>query len=822
MSRKLAWNALHLAVLTAFAFAQPLFDLLGKTPEFFAVRGSRPVDIVVFALVVVLVPPLVLVAAEAAVAAVSAWAADALHLAFVGVLAAVVALQVVRDHVVSTVVAFALVAIGGALFAALYARARAVRMFMTVLAPVPAIFFVVFLVRAPVLELEGTAKALTIPQPKHDAPVVLVVLDEFPVMSLMDASRKIDAGRFPHFAELARSSTWYRNATSVHEHTTEAVPSIFTGLDPKQGDLPIAADHPHNLFTLLGKRYRMDVFESVTQLCPERLCARRKESFESRMSSLADDLEVVYGHLVLPKRLEERLPSISNTWEGFSGKSHGDGDTAERGPLVVSGTGDIDREVGRQMWHDQRFVWDSWVAGIDPHSRPTLYAMHILMPHYPWRYLPNGKQYGNSLSIDGLNGDTWFDDPWVVEQGWQRHLLQVGFTDHLLGELIARLKRTGIWNRAFVAVVADHGVSFIPGEHRRSVTPGNLPDIASVPLFVKLPGQARGRIDDRHVETIDIVPTIADVLGVKMPYRPDGFSLLHPRPVPRVVVREREGGERSASDASIVRRRDETLRRQLRLFGSASWASVYTIGPHRELIGRAVPRSVAATDASVSIDGDSLFRTVDLRSQLSPSHVTGRASKGPLDLAIAVNGRVGAVTRTFVVDGSNHFAAFVPETAFRQGANRVDVYAVGAHDRLERLRGGAGAESTWTLRGAVLLDAAGRTVRVRRGALDGLVEDWFNERETIRFGGYAADTARGHLADQVLVFSGGRFLYSGTTTVGRKRIPFHGKSPDASVRIGFVFDLPRTLVGRGPLRFFAVRGEQASELRYVKDFPWRP
>jgi hypothetical protein len=821
MRRTLAWNALHLTVLSSFAFAQPLFDLLGKTPEFFAVRGSRAVDIVVFALVVLVVPPLVLVTVEAVVWLASQRAAEIAHLVFVAALAGIVALQVVRDHLTSTFVVLALSAAVGAGFALLYHRTRAVRTFASVLAPVPVLFFVLFLFRAPVLELEGTAKALTIPQPKHDAPVVMLVFDEFPVVSLLDGENQIDAGRYPNFAALARTSSWYRNATTVHEHTTEAVPSILSGLDPRKGQLPIAADHPDNVFTLLGKRYDMDVSESVTQLCPEHLCRRQKEGFGSRMSSLADDLEVVYGHLVLPKRLEERLPSISNTWQGFSGKSHGDGDTAERGPLLVSGNEDIDRAVGRQMWHDQRFVWDSWVESLRPRTRPTLYAIHILMPHYPWRYLPSGKQYGNSLSIDGLDGDTWVKDPWVVEQGWQRHLLQVGFTDRLLGELVARLKREGIWNRALVVAVADHGSSFIAGEHRRSVTPANLPDIASVPLFVKLPGQTRGRIDDRHVETIDIVPTIADVLGVRMPYKPDGFSLLRPRPLPRVVVREREGGQVAGEEAASVRGKATTLERQLKLFGSGNWNRVYEIGPHRELLGRTVPRSAPELDAGVSIDGDSLFRSVDLGSQLSPSHVTGRVSKGPLDLAIAVNGRIGAVTRTYVVDGAQHFAAFVPETAFRQGANRVEVYAVGADGKLDRLQGGAGSESTWKLQGTSLRDAAGRTVPIRPGALDGVVEDWFNERESIRYGGWAADTRRGHLAEQVLVFSGNRFVYSGTTTVGRKRIPFHGKGPDDVVRIGFVFDLPRAVIGDGPLRFFAVRNGTASELRYVKDFPWR-
>jgi hypothetical protein len=820
MRRTLAWNALHLAVLSSFAFAQPLFDLLGKTPEFFAVRGSRGVDIVVFALVVVVVPPVVLVAVEAALWLASPRAAEVAHLVFVAALAGIVALQVVRDQLTSTAVVLLLSAVLGAAFAALYASTRAVRTFTSVLAPVPVLFFVLFLFRAPVLELEGTAKALTIPQPKHDAPVVMLVFDEFPIVSLMDGRRQIDAGRYPNFAALARTSSWYRNATTVHEHTTEAVPSILSGLDPRKGQLPIAADHPDNVFTLLGTRYGMDVFESVTQLCPEHLCRRQQEGFASRMGSLADDLEVVYGHLVLPKRLEERLPSISNTWQGFSGKSHGDGDTAERGPLLVSGNEDIDRAVGREMWHDQRFVWDSWVESLRPHARPTLYAIHILMPHYPWRYLPSGKQYGNSLSIDGLDGDTWVDDPWVVEQGWQRHLLQVGFTDRLLGELVARLKREGIWNRALVVAVADHGTSFLAGEHRRSVTPGNLPDIASVPLFVKLPGQTRGRVDDRHVETIDIVPTIADVLGIRMPYKPDGFSLLKPRPVPRVVVREREGGQVAGEEAAIVRGKAKTLARQLKLFGSGTWDRVYAIGPHRELLGRAVSRSAPELDTSVSIDGDSLFRSVDHASQLSPSHVTGRVSKGPLDLAIAVNGRIGAVTRTYVVDGAQHFAAFVPESAFRQGANRVEVYAVGAGGKLERLRGGAGAQSTWKLQGSTLRDAAGKSVPVRPGALDGVVEDWFNERESIRFGGWAADTAGGHLAEQVLVFSGNRFVYSGTTTVGRKRIPFHGKEPDDVVRIGFVFDLPRSAIGDRPLRFFALRNGVASELRYVEDFPW--
>lgn len=829
MSRVLTRNALHLAVLSTFAFAQPLFDLLGKTPEFFVVRRSTALDVIVFALVAALVPPALLVAIEALAGLASARALGVVHLVFVAGLAGVVALEVVRHHTGSTVAAFLGSAAIGAAFAALYARTRGPRLFLSVLAPVPLIFLALFFARSPVLKLEGTAKALSIPALQRTPPVVLVVFDEFPIASIMGPDQRVDAVRYPNFAALATTSTWYRNASSVHEHTTEAVPAILTGRYPTAGQLPVAQDHPDNLFTLLGKRYRMNVYESVTQLCPEKLCARHREPFGDRMGSLADDLKVVYGHLVLPKRLEDRLPSVSNTWQDFGGTGHSNVDTATRAPLVVNGSGDIDRAVGRQMWRDQRFIWDRYVNALQPSAQPTLYAMHILLPHYPWRFLPSGKQYGNALGIDGLKADAWDPDPWLVEQGWQRHLFQVGFSDRLLGNLVARLKTERIWDRAMVVAVADHGVSFVPGQHRRSITRGNIADIASVPLFVKLPGQQRGRISDADAQTVDIVPTIADALGLPLPYGVDGRSLLHAVGTRVVDVRGRQGDDVRASQGAVVQARNATVARQLTLFGSGSWTKVFAVGPHRELLGRRVSSLGARAGAArVSIDGESLFRAVDLRSSLSPGHITGRVSgaKGALDLAVAVDGTIAAVTRTFTIDGSTHFAAFVPDTAFRQGANDVQVLAVARDGSLERLHGGAGSTSTYSLGRDVhgqpaLREPSGAEIRIEPVALVGLVEDWYFEQGTVRFGGWAGDARDERLVDSVVVFSGKRFVYAGTTTVGRLHLPI--RRDRSGLQAGFVFDLPTALVGHGarPLHFYAVRGGVATELPTAKGFPWR-
>ena len=120
----------------------------------------------------------------------------------------------------------------------------------------------------------------------------------------------------------------------------------------------------------------------------------------------------------------------------------------------------------------------------------------------------------------------WTGDPELAIQAQQRHLLQVGYTDLALGRILDKLHETGLYDRSLVVVVADHGVSFRPHGERRRVEEGNMEEIAFVPLFVKPPGQTDGAIVDDHARTIDILPTIADILGVEVPWKTDGRSLL--------------------------------------------------------------------------------------------------------------------------------------------------------------------------------------------------------------------------------------------------------------------------------------------------------
>jgi hypothetical protein len=145
-----------------------------------------------------------------------------------------------------------------------------------------------------------------------------------------------------------------------------------------------------------------------------------------------------------------------------------------------------------------------------------------------------------------------------------------------------------------VVVTVDEGDSFRGGDSRRDPTKTNLGDIAFIPLFVKLPGKENGGVVERHVTSVDILPTIASVLGVKIKWRVDGRSVLAPGAGSRTV----RVGKFSSSYRTAQSLRQRARERKLRLFGSGSWGpKLSATGRYRELVGKQVSSLARAGNA---------------------------------------------------------------------------------------------------------------------------------------------------------------------------------------------------------------------------------
>ena len=341
----------------------------------------------------------------------------------------------------------------------------------------------------------------------------------FPLISLLDENYHIDAVRYPNFAALAHDATWFRNASTVSPSTVHAVPAILSGMYPNKSWLPTTADYPHNLFTLLQGTYQMQIFESHTMLCPETVCldGEQRQTALQRFSSLLQDVAMVYLHVILPRDLTHSLPVVTQTWKDF-GKEETKPDP----------TLDEVRNKALKAYVNRGARFAEFVARFSQTDKPIFSFLHLLLPHVPWEYLPTGRIYTQSgMPIPGLNIKTeiWGEDEGLAVQGYQRHLLQVGFVDTLLGDLMRRLRTLGLYDQSLIVVTADHGASFWVNASRRSVAGPHPGDIRRVPLFIKAPYQRMGHMSDRPVKTIDILPTIADVLGINLPWSVDGSSI---------------------------------------------------------------------------------------------------------------------------------------------------------------------------------------------------------------------------------------------------------------------------------------------------------
>lgn len=681
---------LHLAVLSAFALAQPLFSLLSDNPEFFAARGSTATEIIVFALLLVLVPPAILFLIELLVGLLSDRARTVVHLVFMGALAAVIFIQALKRSIDASDSVLILLAVGlGGAAALLYAFAEPVRSFVSVLSPVPVVVLVLFLFISPVHELAFASDAsATGATGGSRAPIVFLGMDEFPGIDLVNSKGELDARRYPGFAELAKS-TWFRNAHSIYDSTTRAWPAIMDGNYPtKDKRLPTPADHPNSIFTILGKTRRMNVSEEATTVCPRSLCkdVRFDEPFATRLKSTAVDLNAVYKHVVAPPGLEKDLPSVSETWGDFDGGGSGgaSGGAAASSGGSSSSSDKPNTKANLQGSRNKRL--DAWIQSVRNTRRPALNFKHVLLPHVPWQYLPDGRQYRRVATepIPGISRQSYRDQG-QVDVLQQRHLLQLGFADREVQELIARLKKEGMWDKAMVVVTADHGVSFRKGQFdRRKANERNVDEISPVPLFIKAPGQQKAAVNRELVETTDILPTILDILDIKPPAKMDGRSAfskaVRDRTEFKMLKRDFSGWIRMP-EARFAQLKQAAVDRRLNLFGEGAIGDrFYRIGPNQQLLGQPA-RSAGSSQAKATLVEPGAYADVDPRGTTIPTWVTGRVAGGggpPKDIAVSVNGTVRAVGNTFkLATGPGELmGVLVPETSFTKGRNQVEVFEV--------------------------------------------------------------------------------------------------------------------------------------------------
>ncbi|MEM7587610.1 MAG: sulfatase-like hydrolase/transferase [Acidobacteriota bacterium] len=139
----------------------------------------------------------------------------------------------------------------------------------------------------------------------------------------------------------------------------------------------------------------------------------------------------------------------------------------------------------------------------DQFDRPFFAWLHYFDPHQP------------------LQPPTPYDQIFASDP----YLGELAYADESLGRVIAELEEAGVADRTLIVMAADHGEG--RGEHDEA-THALLAyeSTMRVPLIMKVPDRAGGERIAQRVATVDILPTILDLLGIPSPDEVQGRSLV--------------------------------------------------------------------------------------------------------------------------------------------------------------------------------------------------------------------------------------------------------------------------------------------------------
>jgi len=168
-------------------------------------------------------------------------------------------------------------------------------------------------------------------------------------------------------------------------------------------------------------------------------------------------------------------------------------------------------------------------------NEPFFLWVHYYDPHGPFNPTHSFTRYyieqldedveGN-LTLNTKDGKQKSIPKKRMEQIRAYYKGEVTFSDHQVGLLIDTLEELGISDRTLVILTADHGESF--SEHNYYGHGNKLYSVTiHVPLILHRSDRIpRGRVVEGLCQSVDIMPTVLDYLGVEGSEEMQGISLL--------------------------------------------------------------------------------------------------------------------------------------------------------------------------------------------------------------------------------------------------------------------------------------------------------
>ena len=295
-----------------------------------------------------------------------------------------------------------------------------------------------------------------------------------------------------------------------------------------------------------------------------------------------------------------------------------------------------------------------------------------MVPHHPYVLTPWG----------GTSADAWLptsvprdaDDAtldFIFREIYAQQAMQIAAVDRMIGRLMDHLEEIGAWDDATVVITSDHGMGTTKPVFNRVATDDNIDELYRIPLFIKAPGQTEGEVRDEPASTLDVLPSLVDLLGIEAEWDFDGHSLF-------------DGSEPTA-DRHVTSDLEDAFavaaRQAAQFPRGEGWDDLAAVGEGADLVGR----PVAAVEVGAPSELEVTFDRADLLSSLSvssgevPYSLRGSlrgADDTPPELVVALNGTFAGTIGGYRADGDAWLFSGVMANYFVDGGNEVVAYEV--------------------------------------------------------------------------------------------------------------------------------------------------
>ncbi len=142
-------------------------------------------------------------------------------------------------------------------------------------------------------------------------------------------------------------------------------------------------------------------------------------------------------------------------------------------------------------------------------GRPVFAQIVTLSSHHPFDPMPEKK-------------DPWVPGPPYAGTFVGRYLSRINYADRALGDFLAELKRSGLYDTSVIVIYGDHFAIKNPetkgpekaAQEALAGRPYTAVDRLRIPLAIHIPGQSGSVVSTPPVSQLDIAPTVTELLGV--------------------------------------------------------------------------------------------------------------------------------------------------------------------------------------------------------------------------------------------------------------------------------------------------------------------